>query len=93
MISVIILDSSSYYPRIYRNHRCQYTVLMLPHCRHEMTHIALHSLGCETSLGTCCDGFRLLFARRENSSAEILISEKKVQTRSQRVHVRVVVEF
>jgi len=56
---------------------------MLPHCRIEITHIALHSLGCETSLGACCDGFlnrslRLLFARRENSSAEILISEKRL---------------
>jgi len=83
MISIIILDSSSYYPRIYHNHRCHYTVPMLPHCRHEIKHIALHSLGCETSLGACCDGFlnrslRLLFARKENSSAEILISEKRL---------------
>ena len=67
MISVIILDSSTYYPRIYRNHRCHYTVPMLPHSRHEMMHIELHSLGCETSLDTCCDDFlnrvlRLLFA-------------------------------
>jgi len=101
MISVIILDSSTYYPRIYRNHRCHYTVPMLPHFRHEMMHIELHSLGCETSLDTCCDDFlnrvlRLLFAWWENSYADILINEKKikprtVQKRSQRV--RVVVEF
>jgi len=56
LVDAVINLDSRYYLRIYRNQRCRYTVPTLPHCRREMTYTSLHSLGCETSLGTrtCC---------------------------------------